>query len=313
LTRGGEPTITPPRPHVVARVTTGSVEDMTAGFGQLWVDAVDRGQVLRVDPGRWRIVARIPVGRVPSGVTTSGGAVWAIAHAGDPSRADYTVARIDPVTNRVTARVALHGSAGALLGPAALPKLRSNGRELWALGDAGGVRIDTRRAVVSARVRWPLPSLVNANSFGLTAGDLWVHGADGRLLRLDARTGAERARLTTPLGSTLAAVAGPAVIVSGDDGSVVRIDPATGRRLWTAHLASAPTGSTARGFAIAGDTLWSLREDRVRHTERLTPIALASGRVLGSTPLKDTGADWLTVVGDQLWYARAPQATALSP
>jgi outer membrane protein assembly factor BamB len=294
-------------------VTTGSVEDMTAGFGQLWINAVDRGQVLRLDPASRRIVARIPVGRLSTGLTTAGGAVWALTHAGDPSRADYTLARIDPVTNRVTARVGLRGSTGALLGPATLPKLRSNGRELWALGDAGGVRIDPGRAAVSALVRWHLPSLVNANGFGLTADDLWVHGADGRLLRLDARTGAERARLSTPLGSTLAAVAGPAVIVSGDDGSVVRIDPATGRRLWTAHLSSAPTGSTARGFAIAGQTLWALGEDPVRHTERLTPIVLANGRVLRSTSLQDTGADWLTVVGDQLWYARPPQAIALSP
>ena len=314
LTRGSHERPTPlSRPHVVARLSTGAVFDMTTGFGQVWINSSDHDQVLRVDPTSRRIVARIPAGRDPSGIATAAGAVWVIAHAGDPSGAAYTLSRIDPASNRVT-RIGLPGPASALLGPSGLPHLRANGSVLWVVGEAGGVRIDPRRGAVTGLARWGLGDGAIANGYGLTGNDLWVHAADGRLLRLDARTGTRRATLSTPANSRLAAVSGQAVILLGNDGTVTRVDPTTGRSLWRARLSSAPAGdSIGRNLAIAGTTLWAVRENTFQDTERLTAIDLASGRILGSTPLQDLGADWLTVVGDQLWYARAPQTIALEP
>jgi hypothetical protein len=82
------------------------------------------------------------------------------------------------------------------------------------------------------------------------------------------------------------------VVVAGSDGTVTRVDPASGRPLWTARPSGAPAGeNTSRNFAIAGSTLWAVREDALRHTERLTRIDLGNGRILGSMPLADVGAD----------------------
>jgi outer membrane protein assembly factor BamB len=176
------------------------------------------------------------------------------------------------------------------------------------------VRIDPGRGAVAHLVPWRLGGGINPNSFALPGADLWVHAADGRLLRLDPHTGARRGTLSTPPDSRLVGATEDALVVAGSDGTVTRVDPASGRPLWTARLSSAPAGDNiSRNFAIAGNTLWAVREDAVRRIERLTRIDLGNGRILGSMPLADVGADWLTVVGDQLWYASGFQTIALSP
>jgi DNA-binding beta-propeller fold protein YncE len=312
LTRGGERKVAQPGPRVVGRLHTGTNYAMTVGFGAIWANALDDERVLRIDPVRHRIVARIPVGRLPTGVATAAGSVWVVAA---PRSDSYVVSRIDPASNRVAARIPLTAQATALIGPDGLPRLRSNGEVLWVLGGHGGVRIDPVRGAIAAVVPWGLGAGANAGDGALTGNDLWIHGADGRLLLLDARTGARRATLSSPQGPVrLVAIPGPAVIVA-DGSSVTRIDAATGRARWTVRLQhGAPvTTEPASAPAVAGNTVWALSENQQQVTERLTEIDLASGRVRGSVALKDVGAGGLTAVGRELWYAAGPDTVSLSP
>jgi hypothetical protein len=64
--------------------------ELASGFGAAWIGGVEHGDVLRMDPATRRVVARIPVGKVPSG------------------NADGTLTRIDASNGRVrwTARPA---------------------------------------------------------------------------------------------------------------------------------------------------------------------------------------------------------------
>ena len=314
LTRGGnDDTVAGPGPRVVARLSTGPIFDMAPGFGSLWINSSDLGAVLRVDPGASRIVARIPVGRLPSGVAPAAGAMWVISDS--VGSASSTLSRVDPATNRVTTRVRLTGTPRALIQSEGVLTLLSSGDALWVLGGPGGVRLDPRTAAVAKLARWGLGGGAFADAFALSGNDLWVHGGDGRLLRLDARTGALRATLSSPPGpATLAAVPGPAVVVAASDGTITRIDGRTGRTQWTARFASASSETHFnRAVQVAGDSVWVLRQHNFRVTDRLTRIDLASGRIRGSTPLKEFDADWLTAVGGELWYAAGPQTMALKP
>jgi sugar lactone lactonase YvrE len=296
---------------VVARLTTGQTYDMAAGLGALWVTAIDRDQLLRIDPRAHRVVGRIGVGRLPTGVATADGAVWVIAHAGAATGAAYTLTRVDPAGNRAT-RLRLNRAAADVLGAGGLPRLYATATGLlWALDDYGGVRLDPGTGAVDQRVRWPLPS--GADSYALTDDALWVHAADGTLLRLDPRTGATRGRFATAPRTRLAAATSPALLLLGIDGRLTRLDPATARPMWAAQLSRAPGGdSSARTIALVGDALWVLREDTVHSTERLTRIDPASGRILGSVPLGDLGAESLTAAGPDLWYSAGFQTIALA-
>jgi YVTN family beta-propeller protein len=80
--RGGTPT---------KQASTGSPSAPAA------VSAVDR--LVRYDPVSQRIVASIPVGRSPGGVTVGAGSVWIT------NTSDGTVYRIDPVSNKVTGKI----------------------------------------------------------------------------------------------------------------------------------------------------------------------------------------------------------------
>jgi YVTN family beta-propeller protein len=85
---------------------------MTVGGGSVWVLTVG-GTVLRIDPNTRRIVATIPLNRLdptalePLGITYGANAVWVT------NRADFSVSKINPRTNRVAARIPL-GSVGTI-------------------------------------------------------------------------------------------------------------------------------------------------------------------------------------------------------
>jgi outer membrane protein assembly factor BamB len=320
LNRGGdENSVVGRSPSVVARTSLGEepLEDLASGFGAAWIGGVERRDVVRVDAGTHRVVARIPVGDFPSGVVTAAGAVWVLVYphtdlVESPARAVYkspTLLRIDPATNRVAAPIPLPIDVNSYR-----PKLLGDSRALWVLGPNGGVRIDPRRSAVAGRVSWNFGGGVLAGTFGLGGDDLWVRADDGRLLRFDARTGARAGRASSPRGrASLAVIPGAGVVVGGEDGTLTRIDASTGRALWTTRLADTQPAYDRRDrtIALVGGAVWALSENSARGTERLTAVNLANGRTLSTATLKDSGgAGWLTPIAGKLWFI-TPTAQAV--
>jgi streptogramin lyase len=75
------------------------------GFGSVWVSDVLEGFVDRIDPATLKVIASIPIGKpsyppvYASGIKRSGDSMWVT------SPTSRTVVQIDPLRNRVTARV----------------------------------------------------------------------------------------------------------------------------------------------------------------------------------------------------------------
>jgi DNA-binding beta-propeller fold protein YncE len=75
----------------------------------VWVATLGKPAVWRIDTRTGKVAARIPLAAIPSRITLGEGSVWVAAYRRRTGRSYLggTVIRIDPVTNRVVARVAL--------------------------------------------------------------------------------------------------------------------------------------------------------------------------------------------------------------
>ena len=223
----------------------GQVWDLRSDGTHLWTDDHAR-TLLSVDPADGR-VRRVDVGNTPGGIAVRRDGVW-VALQGDGG-----VARVDPATLAVTARVAT--------GPSPT-WFSDDGTALWVSDDSGLVqRLDPDAARVGA---------------GLAVGGLPNDGAaldgrvyapdrrDGRLLVLDAAGAAVRAVLTLPR-SRIRRRAGPRV----------RVEP---RLQGPIGGAARPPAPTVIGWRASRST--SGRRPSVPST---TPAGPASGRGAAST------------------------------
>ncbi|HMN99903.1 MAG TPA: hypothetical protein PKD59_10860 [Miltoncostaeaceae bacterium] len=178
--RGTLVRVDPATGAVLGRTAVGpGAERVAVGAGAVWVTNSFDGSVSRVDPGSGRVTARIPVVRgVPSGpqdglgdVAVGAGGVWVVSWPGDDRG---ILARIDPATNRVTARIAVG------TGP---NRVTVAGGRVWVAnpGDDTVTAIDpaTHRVVATYRTGGG-PSAITAG-----AGAVWVLNAgEGTLARI---------------------------------------------------------------------------------------------------------------------------------
>jgi YVTN family beta-propeller protein len=119
--------IDPVRNAIVARIKVDTPEAVVAGDGAVWLSNPSYNTVTRVDPETNTVTANIPVGPTPEGIAVSPGAVW-VANAGHFPACRSTVSRIDPATNRVVATISI-GSKGD--GCAEHTNLVASPRAVW--------------------------------------------------------------------------------------------------------------------------------------------------------------------------------------
>ena len=134
----------------------------------VWVVDELEGILLRIDPARRRIAARIKVGRSPTSVAAGPGDVW-VANTGDG-----TISRVDPKTNRVTMtlRIGL-APRGLAIGAGAV----------WvaSTGDGAVRRLDPH----SGRISLAASGLGDPLAVAVAHGHLWVSSnGGGEVVRL---------------------------------------------------------------------------------------------------------------------------------
>jgi outer membrane protein assembly factor BamB len=202
--------------------------------------------------------------------------------------------RIDPATNRVTARIPLRtGSGEPLVGFGVL--VGAGGAWVW--GPSEVTRIDPS----SGRVVRVLSA--GADGFELTgavlhAGGLLAVAADGGLVRFDRRRRVSRGAPEPALATAdLLAAIGDHVLAAVD-GTLIAADASTGRVLWRRAL-----GFRVSTVIEAGGVLLAHGGSLGDQGDRVWAIEPATGRVLASTVLPSFGTTGMVVAGGSLWFA----------
>jgi streptogramin lyase len=211
--------------HISATIQVASeqagLRGAAVGAGGVWVPVANPGSLARIDAGNNRVVARIPLGRPlrdPVGVATTEDAVWVACCAYEVAgRSGGKLMRVDPATDKVTARITLPEDPLALAtGP----------DEVWVATTQGGaIRIDPASNRVTSVLRG-MPQGV-AQTVAVGAGGVWLaNPGDASVDRLDPAD-PDQVKVIRVAAATLLAVGeGEVWAVATNDQGVLRIDPA---------------------------------------------------------------------------------------
>ena len=269
-------------------------------------------------------VKSIPVSGAPINVVFAQDAVWATS-------SDGSVSRIDPATNKVSARIAV--GAGQLGGVA------FGDGSIWVANFDGGEldRIDPAANAVVARIA------VGDQPVGPTvAGDgtVWLSNFDGSVERIDPATNTVAARIVVGGKAEATAVAFGLVWSTNNDGTIATIDPATNQVVGTPitvdqdvdAIAPAPDGVWActyyagtvafvapagsqvakrltladncSGIAYAAGSVWASRTQR----GQIVKIDPATAKVTGVIKVGNRPRD-ITFGADSLWVVNEGSGT----
>jgi YVTN family beta-propeller protein len=224
--------IDPTRNAVVARIKVPPPDTTAAGDGAVWLTYPLNDTVSRIDPATNKVTASIHVGPRPTGIAISPGAVW-VADDYGPS-----VSRIDPATNRVVATIRVGPQRACC---AEHMSLTANGGRIWvAVPNANEiVRIDPETNNVVATVRLPYSPCAF-----LVADQRAVWSAGGvcadTVGRVDPRTKTLTAQVREPHAVGLALAFGSVWVAVIDSSDVDQIDPRTGRLIASLHVSGTP-------------------------------------------------------------------------
>ena len=281
-------------PEVVAELTVADTLGSTvAAYGSVWMNDTTRDELLRVEPHSRRVAGRMPVnGELSLGAGAR--ALWALQE-GSP-RGGFELhgplLRIDPNTNRVTARIALRTPEGQ---PFAGFEVLADRDDVWVGGAGGALRVDPKTNRVTQAVA--APDELISSDFALASSGLWAITEDGRLLRFDTRTGTVISDVRLAVSDALDLSGGPGdALLATLPEALARIDPDTGRVLWRTRL-----GQRVNTWTAAGGLIWARSTGQVH--DRLTAFDPDTGRVITSLELDDFGGTGIAAIDDELWLS----------
>jgi YVTN family beta-propeller protein len=236
--------IDPARNVVVARIKVLSPPDsIAAGNSAVWLTDPSNEMVLRIDPATNKETATIDVGPHPAGIAVSPGAVW-VANAGGPS-----VSRIDPATNRVVATVRVGPKAACCAEHMGL--ILAPGAVWVTVPNANElVRIDPARNKVVATVKLPYSP---CGFLVADRGGVWSAGGGcaDLVAHIDARTHKVTSRVYEPHPVGLGVLDGAVWVAVIDSANVDRIDAGSGRVVGRLHV-----GGTPVRLAVGFGSVW---------------------------------------------------------
>jgi streptogramin lyase len=219
---------------------------VAAGEGSVWVTSAPAGTLTRIDPDTQRKIGKpIHLATGISGVATGEGAVWVSSpRAG-------RVLRIDPDEGRVTARIDVGGSPGAII---------VGSHRVWVADDDGGgvTAINAQGGKIFKR---HIPPLAMPLRLAIGAAGLWVSSAStGTVRRIDLGEAAAAAAVPVGRGPAGITTGGGQVWVANARGDTVsRLEPAT------RALLAVPVGEGPGGIDAGTDSVWvaNVREGTV--------------------------------------------------
>lgn len=199
----------------------GDPDWLAIGFGSVWVAVPRTNELVRVDPVRNTVQARIPVDKEPCyGIGVGTDRVWALNCQGQ------TLTRIDPRTNKVDLRVPVK------IDPAGEGSIAADGRSVWFVSNEDGhsstlTQMDVKDGHKLRQVAVGKDSAVVKTGFG----SVWVvSSGEGKVYRVDPGGGKVMAQVPVAASPRFATIgAGALWVLSQSDGSVARINPRTNK------------------------------------------------------------------------------------
>lgn len=246
--------------------------------------SVGPNSVVRIDPTKARVARVAGSSGRPGAALVTNKEIWVV----DVSH--QKLDQLDSQSLSVRRQVSLRSIPHALVG--------ADGRLWLANGFDGTISRVSPRGVVGPSRR-PEPHATGRLALASGRRTLWVGSQDGRLTRLDARTGRTVAvihGIRTPQAITLAD--GAAWVAQATSVSILRVDARTGR-----VDAQVPIGGVPAAIVSAAGSVWAL--------------APADGKLWQIDPRRDTvvaslavpGATLLAAAGRTLWIADGPAGT----
>jgi DNA-binding SARP family transcriptional activator/DNA-binding beta-propeller fold protein YncE len=181
-------------------------------------------------------VGSLPVGGLVHAIAVEPNAVWV------GSGLSRSALAIDPRTLHVIRRVGLSANPATMV---------AGGGSVWiGNGYDGTLTRIAGSAGASAPFR-PEPRSTGRLPLAYGTGSLWVGAQDGRIARVDGRSGVTGKVLRVPLPEALATGTGALWVLAAASDDVIRVDPAGGRVLHTI-----PIGGRGLALAIADGAVW---------------------------------------------------------
>ena len=216
--------------------------------GTLWIETQNAGALVAFDPKRREVIDRSRIPGGVFGVISIPSGLWGIAGQAEQ------VVQIDPGSGRVVARVDIEGPLGGLA---------AEGDRIWTVAARSAlVRIDPRSHSIADRI--DLDSY-EPEGLAIDGNFLWVSSSfEGNVLRVDVRTGKVRDRI--PVDDSLfgGIVVGDSYWVSGNDGTIFRLDSGSGEVLDQVDLVGfgpIPAAGNLWTVDFLSNTVYRLDED----------------------------------------------------
>jgi virginiamycin B lyase len=199
----------------------GDADWLAVGFGSVWVTVAKNNELVRVDPVRNVVQARVPVDKEPCyGIGIGADRVWVLNCQGK------TLTRINPKTNVIDLRLPVKIDAG---GEGAIAV---DDRYVWFASSEDGH--SSMLSQVEVKTGRKLKGILVGKDTGvvrLAFGSVWaISSGEGNVYRVDPVKRKVTAMITVAQGPRFTTDgAGSLWVLSQSDGSVSRIDPASNK------------------------------------------------------------------------------------
>jgi streptogramin lyase len=200
---------------------SGDPDWLATGFGSVWVAVPKNNELVRVDPRRNVVQARVPVDKEPCyGIGIGAERVWVL------NCQSQTLTRVNPKTNKVDLRVPVK------IDPAGEGSIAVDARSVWFVSNEDGHSSTlVQIAVKSGRTVRNIMVGKDSAVVKLSMGAVWVvSSGENKIYRVDPVKGKVVARIDVAAGPRFSTVgAGSLWVISQSEGSVARIDLRTNK------------------------------------------------------------------------------------
>ncbi len=194
----------------------GDPDWLATGFGSVWVAVPKNNELVRVDPVRNAVQARVPVDKEPCyGIGIGIDHVWVL------NCQSQTLTRVNPKTNKVDLRVPVK------IDPAGEGSIAVSARSVWFVGNEDGhASTLVQASTISGKSLRKIAVGKDSAVVKLSAGAVWVvSSGENKVYKIDPVKGRVVANVDVAAGPRFATIGAASLwVLSQSDGSVSRID-----------------------------------------------------------------------------------------